>query len=427
MSERDLKLKLKTARWFWAMGSAVVLRVRLTAYAGSPPDSGKRRSGALTDLADLDVLGVETGSDFALRFRAAECKSAKAGAKELFWLRGVLDYFGGGDGYLIVQHDDTRTPALREFAARMGVGVITFNDFASLEKSYPPDAAAEAMFTPETVARADAMLQRPGRQLERLTDYALRFSWQLPQHRNLQQAVGYLRGAGDALRPAQREHVLLFGEVVLRYLLALNALAASVLRRGFPHTRSVALAYLHGGELGLHEVQQRVRAVQNLQQNLEGEPRRELAGVFSEAPPYFDAMLDVVERMLRRPELATPALRQLTVALQGVLVAGDTTDQLMPSADPLAAKLVNDVAAFLTRAAGLDRALRERLAEALEVETTTEQSSLEALQPARRVAQPARGVDTPKPSPEAALEGPKHPPTSAAQLRMDASEDTGDQ
>jgi hypothetical protein len=370
MSERDLELKLKTARWFWSMGSAVVLRVRLTTYAATSRPGSKRHSAALTDLADLDVLGIDVGPDFTVRFRAAECKSAKAGAKELFWLRGVLDYFGGGDGYLVAQRDEVRTPALRELAARLRLGVVTFNDFAALAGPYPSDPASDLIFSPAAIEQADMLLQQPGRGVERLTDYALRFCWQLPQHRNLQQAVGYLRATSSALRSDQRQHVLLFGEVVFRYMLALDALAAVVLRRGLPHTHAVALAYLHGGELGLHEVQQRVRSVRTLQQHLEGEARAELDGIFTEAPPYFDAMVDVVERIVRRPELATAALRQLIVALRGVIVAERSSAALMPDMDPLATKLVNDVAAFLTRAAGVDRELREPLAQALEVPTS---------------------------------------------------------
>lgn len=413
MSERDLQLKLRTARWFWSMGSAVVLRVRLTAYAGAANTKGKRRGGTLTDLADLDVLGVEVARDFTLRYRAAECKSAKAGAKELFWLRGVLDYFGGGDAYLVAQHDSVRSPALREFATRMGLGVVTFNDFEAIQAAYPSDAAAEVMFSPEAVARADSLLNESAKDLERLTDYALRFSWQLPQHRNLQQAVGYLRGAGPALKSSQLEHVLLFGEVVWRYLLALYSLSANVLRRGYPHTRTLALAYLHGGELGLHEAQQRVRAVQTLQEQLEGGERVDLAGVFTEAPPYFDALLDVVERLLRRPELANAALRQLTVALRGVLVAERSGNDLLPDGDPLAAKLVKDVAAFLTRAAGLDRGLRERLGDALEIESGSDMRK-EADQRDQVGTRPTAGGDAP--GAERDDDGPA--PSSARQLRI---------
>lgn len=368
MSEKDLQLKLRTARWFWAMGSAVVLRVRLTSYAKGTGKKTKNRASSITDLADLDVLGIDVGPDFVPRYRAAECKSAKAGAKELFWLRGVLDYFGGGDGYLVVQYDDIRTPALREFAARMNLGVVAFNDFEDLERTYGRDPLADVLFDAETVARADQLLQSPAKNLERLTDYALRFYWQLPQYRNLQQAVGYLRSAKSALKPDQREHVLLFGEVVWRYLLTLQSLCSNVLRRGYPHMRGLALAYLHGGELGLHEAQQRVKAVQKLQQQLEGSDRVELAGAFSEAPPYFAAMLDVTERLLRHPSLATAALRQLTIALQGVIVAEQPSWELLRGTDPLGAKLVNDVAAFLSRAAGLPRELREHLAWALESE-----------------------------------------------------------
>jgi hypothetical protein len=98
LSELDLSLKLNTARLFWLMGSSTLLRVRLSATEAAA-------KGRIAELTDLDVLGISVAPDFRLRYKAAECKSSRVGAKELFWLRGVLDFFGADDGYLVVHAD----------------------------------------------------------------------------------------------------------------------------------------------------------------------------------------------------------------------------------------------------------------------------------------------------------------------------------
>lgn len=358
MSEHDLQLKLRAGRWFWSLGSSTLLRVRLTSFEARP----KKGKSELSDLADLDVLGTEVASDFRLRYRAAECKSGRAGAKELFWLRGVIDYYGADEGYLVVQHDEVRRPGVRELASRLDLGVLTFNDFEVLSTTYADDPmAAERIYDPEVVAKVDELLARPPKQLERLSDYTLRFYWQIPQHRNLQLLIANLADAAQHLDPAHPAHRLLFAETVYRYCLSLFAACEAIVKRGYGDVATQLPVYLHGGELGLREANQRLRSLKEVQKLLEGDERLELSRAFSETPPYHAALLDVTERLLRRPSAATAMLRHLQVAMHVGIPAGGSAAELLESFDPVAAKLVNDVAAFLCRASGADEAHRSHL------------------------------------------------------------------
>jgi hypothetical protein len=363
MSEHDLELKLRVGRWFWSLGSSTLLRVRLTSFEAKP----KKGKPELSDLADLDVLGTEVAPDFRLRYRAAECKSGRAGAKELFWLRGVLDYYGADEGYLVVQHDDVRRPGLRELASRLDLGILTFNDFEALNATYPDSdaAAADLLYDAELLAEVDKLLANPPKKLERLTDYTMRFYWQTPQHRNLQLVVANLHEASATLDPRHSSHRLLFAEAVYRYCLSLFAACEAIVKRGYGDMASQLPVYLHGGELGLREANQRLRSLREVQKALEGEERLELSRAFSETPPYHAALLDVTERLLRRPTLATAMLRHLQVAMHVGIPTDRPAFELLASFDPIAAKLVNDVAAFLVRAAGLEEGHRVALDEAL--------------------------------------------------------------
>jgi len=352
---------LNTARLFWLMESSTLLRVRLSATEAA----AKAR---IAELTDLDVLGISVAPDFRLRYKAAECKSSKVGAKELFWLRGVLDFFGADDGYLVVHYDDIRRQALRELAERLRLGILTSTDFEALLSAHGEDAARadRILFDRATIAAGDQLLMTLDKKLNRLQDYALRVFWQQPLHRNLQLGVAYLDDARDVLDPRQRSHLLLFAEVVYRYCLALFAACEGIVKRGAPNVAQLLPAHLHGGERGLRDAQRRLQAVKEFQEQIEGGERLDLGGIFSPLPPYYSELLELVTRIIRRPRQPTPMLRHLQAATWGSLVARAPLAELLEANDPLTTKLLNDVVRFLVGASGIDKEFRTTLAALLD-------------------------------------------------------------
>lgn len=353
LSELDLRLKLNTARLFWLMGSSTLLRVRLSATEVAA-------RARIAELTDLDVLGVSVAPDFRLRYKAAECKSSKVGAKELFWLRGVLDFFGADDGYLVIHYKNIRRQALRELAERLRLGILTSDDFETLLAAHGEDKSHhdQILFERSTIAAGDELLATLDKRLTRLADYTLRVFWQQPLHRNLQLAVAYLDDAKDALDSRQRSHLLLFAEVVYRYCLSLFGASEAIVKRGAPNVAELLQAHLHGGERGLRDANRRLQAVKEFQEQIEGGERLDLGGIFSPLPPYYSELLELVTRIMRRPTHPTPMLRHLQAAAWGSLVARAPLDRLLLDSDPVTTKLLNDVARFLVGAAGIDNEFR---------------------------------------------------------------------
>lgn len=350
MTEADFPLKLLVGRWFWRMGSATLLRVPLSAYEAKPS------SGKIIELTDLDALGIEVAGDFRIRYRVAECKSGKVGARELFWLKGVSTFFESNEAYLAIAHDRTRTVGMRELAARLDLGLITAADLEQLleHQGDSPDRPDAVLFDSGTLNRSAKLLDNIDRDLAKLADYNLRLFWQVPHHRNLQLGVAYLAGSRAQLDPTKRTHLALFAEHVFRYCLALFATCEAVLKRGAPAIADHLPAYLHGGERGFREMQRLMEAARRLQQQLEADERPELEAILSPLPPYYDELLELVTRLLRRPSCPTAILRHLQAASLGAIAAGARVPDVLEDYDELAVKLSNDVVAFLVRASGID-------------------------------------------------------------------------
>lgn len=337
------------------MECATLLRVRMSTYqarqTGRPP---------VVDLTDLDVLGVSVAPDFRLQYRVAECKSGRVGSVELFWLRGVVEFFGADDAYLVVGAEATRTSSMRELASRLGVGILTADDFVELVPAYQK-GGAELIVDALGSDRAQSQVASLSKELEGLHDYHVRLAWQFPQYRNLQLGVGYLERSRERLDAKNPAHVRLVSQHAFVYSLALFACCQSVLRRGIAQVSEQLPAYLYGGELGLREAQRRMAAVEEFQRKLEGE-RVDLAGMFGALPPYYTELLELITRLLRRPEHATAVLRHLQAVSARAVDPTISVARTLPDYDPLTVKLVNDIVAFLVKAAQLPTEFRVQIA-----------------------------------------------------------------
>jgi hypothetical protein len=379
VTEQDLSLKLATGRWFWSLGSAVLLRVRLSTFKATPA----RGKSAVLELTDLDVLGVEVTPDFGLQFRIAECKSGRVGALELFWLRGVVEFFGASGAYLVVAREEDRTPSMRDLADRLALGILTQADFERFAESYRTAERDAGLFDEAMLARMENLLAGTPSSVKDLSDYVKRLFWQLPLNRNLEYGISYLEQARKS-DVRDRAVLCLIGEHAFRYCLALFAACEAILKRGLPDLRESLPAYLYGGEKNLREAQQRVQALKRLQQRIEGGDRADLEAVFEALPPYYDNLLELITRLLRRPDQATPMLRTLQAVVLGSFANKRPITELIGEPEPLTAKLLLDVITFLVQAADLDRSVVAAFESALHGDTGDTEPRSRRAQPGAR-------------------------------------------
>jgi hypothetical protein len=90
-------------------------------------------------FTDIDVLGVRLDEEFNASYLVCECKSGITdGTRErLFWLSGVMKYFGAGKGFFIRSQMMPRKYS--ELADRLGIIAIPADQITELEKSYAID------------------------------------------------------------------------------------------------------------------------------------------------------------------------------------------------------------------------------------------------------------------------------------------------
>jgi len=125
---QDLILTLRLRRLLFLQGYWCPIEVELSHYESAA--TGLKR----TSLTDLDVLGVAFDKLFTAHRVVGDCKTGKnvSDANRLFWLRGVMDYFGANQAYFLRPSIDHHARAI---APKMGLRVLDEADLAALEKT----------------------------------------------------------------------------------------------------------------------------------------------------------------------------------------------------------------------------------------------------------------------------------------------------
>jgi len=127
-SELDTDLKLRMMRYFWSLGYFVRRNVPVV-----------ETTAAKSQYTDIDVLGVKLDQEFNSCYALCDCKSGITdGTRErLFWLSGVMKYFGANRGVFI------RTQMIpkkyMDLAERLGIITIAADQIDELERSYSID------------------------------------------------------------------------------------------------------------------------------------------------------------------------------------------------------------------------------------------------------------------------------------------------
>lgn len=361
-ADQDLPLKIEMRRLLWRMGCSARLDVRLRAYV--PPAAGKAPA---QDLTDLDVLGIAFTAAAQLHTTFADCRSSEGKALErMFWVRGVADFVAADDAYLVRAH--AVPPAARALASRLGIGVLTPDDLAAMETTFPTDlpladGALSLLFDREAVARHLDAHNDADPKLAKLLGYLEFDYWIYEPHRNMTQLIAHLAGAVSTLDPTNRRHRTLLYDCAWHYALA-AARAAGFVRSTRMAAVPVAVElYVGGGELALREKAALAKALA-------------AAGLPVDAgmvlPPYMEPMTQLVNRYLVRPTEIAEVLRYAEyLAVTEVNREEATVAAAFGShVRPVAAKLLADTCGFLVSAAGLRPDFRAHARERLVVDLT---------------------------------------------------------
>lgn len=190
------------------------------------------------------------------------------------------------------------------------------------------------------------------KKLKSLLEYREFDYWVYDQHFNLIQLVEHLRGVRRHLDGRNPQHLAILFDCAWLYLHSATLAIQTV--RGV-HVSNVALGlkeYVLGGA-------EQVREKENLA-SLLAELRRE--GKLPESvsidplPQYFPAMVDLFTRVMRRSDTTITSLQYLEYLTSATMVGArtTTTDGFGGAHNNIAAKIAENVVAFLVESAELD-------------------------------------------------------------------------
>jgi len=342
--------KADVRRLLWRMGCSTRIDVRLRGDIVPGSRASGHRGPRYEEFTDLDVLGIGFTPAGQLHTTFADCRSSQRSVMErMFWVRGVADFVGAGEAYLVRAHD---VPAgARTLSARLQIGILTPADMAAMENTFPTPLSLDirplsCLFDTATMAVHLNASADADRKLKRLVDYLDFDYWVFEPYRNITQLVAQLSDAVTTLDPANRKHRTLFYDSVWHYALSLAQAVAFVRSTRMADVPTAVRTYAGGGELALRE---KAGLADMLQRN--GWP----ASKDIVHPPYIDQLTELVTRFLVRPAELADVLRYAEyLAVSEVNRIGDSVGAAFGDhLHPVAAKLLADICGFLVTAAGL--------------------------------------------------------------------------
>lgn len=358
--DKDAEFKERTARFLWHMGYVCVTEVAIS--------GNEIRSGALKryDVTDVDVVGIKFEDDLTWRSVVADCKSGRthAGVNRLFWVRGVMDFFGADHGYL-VQPSIGREA--REVALKLSISLLDRENLERVEidKHFADDGRRYFTLQAYDVEKQLTGLRLPkgttpdnDQKLILLVNGYLTYTyWFQDEYRNIQHLLRTLADASppvNAFEDRPRAKVLAYRALILWSISALKMCGYVIATRS-GDIHSEVRRYIFGGSANAAE-------------------RGRLMRVFAEytkqplvlEPPYYSDLLELASRLIRYSHFAKniPRYAELVYSENVICKRTEGLERLLGKQFDLdTLKLTKDVATFVCKATGLDRHLFEELME----------------------------------------------------------------
>jgi hypothetical protein len=299
LSERDLPLKLGAARAFTCQDYLVKVNLGL-----SEPPTGQIEKQVLIDITDIDVMAIKHHDDFTPFVICMSCKGGRAknlsAIKESFYLKGVMDYFGGNRGYVVISDKPVLSHA-RMLATKLDIIVLQgreFDDWCKIaqdgcEFDYSDFWKRDTF---DTYIEDFTRIQ----QVEPLRSYLSVDYWFYKDFRNVQNIIAYTKKAKEYLTKESLPVRLVILETALHLSLSILELCRYVTSVGVKDIQNHIGAYLFGGVTFLRSRQNLYKQVDTLLKSKgmidNGGPQ-----LPSLLPEYTSSLVELVYRWITKP------------------------------------------------------------------------------------------------------------------------------
>jgi hypothetical protein len=319
-ANHDQMLKLRTRRILWAQGYHCPLEVDLSHFEYNEQQKSLRRSS----FTDIDLLAIKFDPDLRKRIIVADCKSgAESEPNRLFWLRGVMSFFGASEGLFV--KTALRNPA-RALAPRLGIRVLDQNALTVLEQAVKVDmhtlpSIGDKIIDDQIHELWGIRVAKGGKpddnqlKIKNTYQYLQYLYWMIDDYRNIQTVVDRFSGITDLLDAGALADRYLCYVGLERFALSLLNMAGEIAGRDVDDIERQSRFYLFGGSLALRERQNiiellnRIAAKQDL---FKQEIRLE--------PSYFEELIEIINRLIKNSREAAAILHHLDAVVYGCVL-----------------------------------------------------------------------------------------------------------
>jgi hypothetical protein len=308
---KDFELKIRLNNILWSLGYYTRLEVKLAEYT--------LQRKIPMELTDLDILGVRILPEFGIDYLVVDCTTNKDAIKSpiqrIFWLKGVMDFFGASRGFLGLGTMNSIPEVQRIVAHKLGVTVLNENNLSNLEKRVLAQDVQELQLSkPDSWLYFENNLTTLSKDIIELLNFRKHNYWINQAHQNLHVLISLISKYRKFLDEGNKLHKALILDLLTLFTFSLLQMSAYVFRIN-PENPEVELkAYFYGGYA---EMKTKQAIVDNIQKLIESIPVQ--GSLFNENfkldPDYLPNLFDVAFRLLNKPFDSSQILRYLQLVL----------------------------------------------------------------------------------------------------------------
>jgi hypothetical protein len=339
--DQDLPLKLRVASALATSGYYARISVALSATSAR----------GLADVTDVDVFAVRYDPTFSQIAIAVTCKSGVSKtlspAREIFYLRGVLDYVKAESGVAAFLRKPVPSH-LRDLGRRLDVLVLSGEEIEQWCQNLTnglPDLGFFQESAYDEYQKARLRLGNSG-----LTEYLHADYWFHLDFRNLQNLIGHTRKVSAHLNSQHSWHNLIVLDVAAHLCLTVFDLCRQIRMLGLSSISETTAAYLFGGATSFKARRDLYGKVQQLLAST-GVVESSGPSLPPLEPAYTEALAELAIRFIERPHAAILVPQVIQDSFWRHLGASGTPP--LEDKNSLAAeKLAQDLLDFLKFATG---------------------------------------------------------------------------
>ncbi len=360
---KDFELKIRLNNILWSLGYYTRIEVKLAEYSVTKKIP--------MELTDLDVLGIRLSPDFLFDYIVVDCTSnkdfIKSPMKKIFWLKGVMDFFGASNGYLVLDTDSPIAEFQRGVATKLGITILNLENLTNLEKRVlRPEIKNFKLATPESWIYFENNLTTLDEVLHPLLKFRKHTYWMNEHHQNISVILTMLQKYKTSVKEDHKFHKVLIMDLMTLLSLSLLHMSKFVFHTNPEKPEQELRAYFYGG---YKELEMREEIVKNLNRLIEKIQKQKmlfnLSSEISLDPEYLPQLFDLVFRWVNKPKDAIQIPRYLQMLLfEEVLYNRENKDAfeyLKKDFSETTKKFVRDLGAFLININGVPKNLLTHL------------------------------------------------------------------